>query len=491
MATRDDNIIAEEARAIEVGEETAVGAPNPSGGSGRGRRDTWATHTGFILACVGSAVGMANIWLFPYRVAQLGGAAFLIPYLIFVALLGFTGVIGEMAFGRAMGTGPMGAFGRAMEMRGVRHGERIGKIIGLIPTLGSLALAIGYAVVLGWACHYLFSAMTGELMAQTDTGAFFGAMASDFGNVGFHLLGLAITFGIMILGVSRGIEKANKVLMPTFFVLFVIIAIRVATLPGAEAGYLYLLVPRWEALLNPTTWVYALGQAFFSLSLAGCGTLVYGSYLKRDVDVVDAAKNVAIFDTIAGLVSACVVVPAVFAFGLDVSSGPPLLFITLAQVFQEMPFGRRFRGHPVRGRGVRRHHEPHEFVRGTGGGASETAGTVAVGVGGHYRRGCRGRGPVYRRRQLGERLDGRYLHLRHPCGRVPGGHHVLLGVPGGLREEPGGAGAQEAFGSVVQRVHPLRVRGHHRAGHRARHLLRRHRVEDATLVRLRCGWREE
>lgn len=165
-----------------------------------------------------------------------------------------------------------------------------------------------------------------------------------------------------------------------------------ATLPGAEAGYLYLLVPRWEALLNPTTWVYALGQAFFSLSLAGCGTLVYGSYLKRDVDVVDAAKNVAIFDTIAGLVSACVVVPAVFAFGLDVSSGPPLLFITLAQVFQEMPFGRRFRGHPVRGRGVRRHHEPHEFVRGTGGGASETAGTVAVGVGGHYRRGCRGRG---------------------------------------------------------------------------------------------------
>ena len=342
MTTRDDNIVAEEARAIEVGEETGAGAPGASGGSGRGRRDTWATHAGFILACVGSAVGMANIWLFPYRVAQLGGAAFLIPYLIFVALLGFTGVIGEMSFGRAMGAGPMGAFGRAMEMRGVRHGERIGKIIGLIPTLGSLAIAIGYAVVLGWACNYFVASLDGELMAQTDMGAFFGAIASDFGNVGFHLLGLALTFGIMILGISRGIEKVNKVLMPTFFVLFVIIAIRVATLPGAAAGYEYLLVPRWEALLNPTTWVYALGQAFFSLSLAGCGTLVYGSYLKRDVDVVDAAKNVAIFDTIAGLVAACVVVPAVFAFGLDVSSGPPLLFITLAQVFQEMPFGNIF-----------------------------------------------------------------------------------------------------------------------------------------------------
>ena len=202
-----------------------------------------------------------------------------------------------------------------MKMRGVRHGERIGKIIGLVPTLGSLAIAIGYAMVLGWACNYFVASLDGELMAQTDMGAFFGAIASDFGNVGFHLLGLALTFGIMILGISRGIERVNKVLMPTFFVLFVIIAIRVATLPGAAAGYEYLLVPRWEALLNPTTWVYALGQAFFSLSLAGCGTLVYGSYLKRDVDVVDAAKNVAIFDTIAGLVAACVVVPAVFAFG--------------------------------------------------------------------------------------------------------------------------------------------------------------------------------
>ncbi len=333
MANKSDNIIEEEARAIEVGEETG-GTPQQ-----RRQRDSWASRTGFILACVGSAVGMANIWLFPYRVAQLGGAAFLIPYLIFVALLGFTGVIGEMSFGRAMGTGPMGAFGKAMEMRGVRKGGLIGKIVGLVPTLGSLALAIGYAVVLGWACHYLFSSLTGELMAQSDMGAFFGGIASDFGNVGFHVTGLVITFVIMILGVSRGIERVNKVLMPLLFILFIVIAIRVAMLSGASEGYLYLLVPRWEALLNPTTWVYALGQAFFSLSLAGCGTLVYGSYLKKDVDVVSAARNVAIFDTIASLVAACVVVPAVFAFGLDVSSGPPLLFITLAQVFQQMPFG--------------------------------------------------------------------------------------------------------------------------------------------------------
>ena len=193
--------------------------------------------------------------------------------------------------------------------------------------------------MLGWAFNYLVASLDGQLMAQTDMGAFFSSIASSFGNVGFHLLGLAVTFLVMIAGISRGIERANKVLMPTFFVLFLIIAVRVATLPGADAGYMYLLVPRWEALLNPTTWVYALGQAFFSLSLAGCGTLVYGSYLKRDVNVVYAARNVAIFDTIAGMLAACVVVPAVFAFGLDVSSGPPLLFITLAQMFQEMPFG--------------------------------------------------------------------------------------------------------------------------------------------------------
>ena len=305
-------------------------------------RDTFASRTGFILACVGSAVGMANIWLFPYRVAELGGAAFLIPYFIFVVLLGFTGVIGEMAFGRAMGAGPMGAFAKALEMRGVRGGGKLGRAIGLIPTLGALGIAIGYAVVLGWALKYLVGSCTGEIISLESVGEYFGGVASSFGNVPFHLLGLGLAFAIMGVGVSRGIERVNKVLMPVFFVLLVIIAVRVAFLPGAQAGYEYLLVPRWEALANPTTWVYALGQAFFSLSLAGGGTLVYGSYLKKDVDVVTAARNVAIFDTLAACIAACAVVPAVFAFGLDVSSGPPLMFITLPGVFQSMPAGNLF-----------------------------------------------------------------------------------------------------------------------------------------------------
>lgn len=302
-------------------------------------RDRFTSRAGFIMACVGSAVGMANIWLFPYRTAELGGAAFLIPYFVFVALLGFTGVIGEMAFGRAMGTGPMGAFAKALEMRGVKHGRVMGKLVGAIPTLGSLAIAIGYAVVLGWAFRYLVFALTGQLMASGDVAALFGGVAADFGNVGYHLLGLAVTFFVMLFGISRGIERLNKVLMPLFFVLFLIVLARVATLPGAGGGYEYLFVPRWDALADPKTWVYALGQAFFSLSLAGSGTLVYGSYLGRDVDVVTSARNVALFDTLAAIVAAAVVVPAVFAFGLDVSSGPPLMFITLPGVFQQMPLG--------------------------------------------------------------------------------------------------------------------------------------------------------
>lgn len=301
-------------------------------------RDQFRTRMGFIVACVGSAVGMGNIWMFPYRAGKYGGAAFLIPYFIFVILLGFSGVIGEMAFGRVMKTGPTGAFDRAMAMRG----KRGGRLIGLIPVLGSLGIAIGYSVVVGWFLKYLFAAVSGSLGQVEDMGAYFSALSGNFGSVGWHLLGLALTFLIMLCGVSGGIEKMNKLMMPLFFVFFLILLFRVATLPGASEGYRYLFIPRWELLGNVQTWVYALGQAFFSLSLAGSGTIVYGSYLKDDVDVVSCARNVAFFDTCAALLAGMVVIPAVFAFGLDVAAGPPLMFITLPAVFNQMPAGRLF-----------------------------------------------------------------------------------------------------------------------------------------------------
>ncbi|MCB6416277.1 sodium-dependent transporter [Faecalimonas umbilicata] len=305
-------------------------------------RDEFRTRLGFIVACIGSAVGMGNIWMFPYRTGKFGGAAFLIPYFIFVILLGFSGVIGEMAFGRGVKAGPIGAFSKAMEMRFGEKAKTCGKVIGMIPVIGSLGIAIGYSVVVGWFLKYLCSAVAGNLTKVEDMGAYFGELAVDFGSVGWQLLGLALTFLIMVLGVTKGIEKMNKIMMPVFFIFFIILMIRVATLPGASDGYRYLFVPEWEKLGDIKTWVYALGQAFFSLSLAGSGTLVYGSYLKKDIDIVGCAKNVAFFDTCAALLAGIVVIPAVFAFGLDVASGPPLMFITLPAVFQKMPFGGLF-----------------------------------------------------------------------------------------------------------------------------------------------------
>ena len=297
-------------------------------------RDQFTDRWGFILACIGSAVGMANVWAFPYRAAKYGGGAFIVAYLIIAIFLGMVGVAGEIAFGRWGRTGPLGTFRKALTERG--KGLRD---IGIIPIVGSLAIGIGYAVIIGWVLRYMVGAATGSVMAA-DTGAYFGAITGNFGSVGWHMLGLVLALVVMVAGVSGGIEKINKVMMPLFFVLFFIMAIRVAFLPGAVEGYKYLFIPRWEYLLNPDTWIYALGQCFFSLSLAGSGTVVYGSYLDEGEDVVTCARRIAIFDTLAALLASMVVIPAVFAFGLDPSSGPPLMFITMPAIFQSIAGGR-------------------------------------------------------------------------------------------------------------------------------------------------------
>ena len=305
-------------------------------------RDSFKSRTGFIIACIGSAVGMGNIWLFPARVSALGGAAFLIPYFICVIVIGFTGVVGEMAFGRAMGAGPMGAFGSAMERAG--KGRKAGEILSLVPVLGSLALAIGYSVVVGWILKYLVGSVTGSVFKAEDIDGYieaFNTTAGSFGNVGWHLLALAITFIIMIYGIASGIERANKIMMPLFFVMFVGMAIYIATLPGAADGYRYLIHPDWSLLAKGKTWIYALGQAFFSLSLAGSGTLVYGSYLKKNMDIPYSARNVALWDTAAALVAALTIIPAMATAGQELTSGGPgLMFIFLPNVFAQMPGGR-------------------------------------------------------------------------------------------------------------------------------------------------------
>ena len=254
---------------------------------------TFTSKVGFVLAAVGSAVGMGNIWMFPYRTGQYGGAAFLIPYLLFVALFGYVGLSGEFAFGRLTGTGPIGSYEYAMKSRGKKGGA----FLGAIPLFGSLGIAIGYAIIVGWVVRSAFGALTGTLM-RTEPEVFFSQMSSaHLSSVPWHTIVVLMTVAILIYGVSGGIEKINKVMMPAFFILFLIIAVRVAFLPGALDGYRYLFVPQWEFLLNPKTWVMAMGQAFFSLSVTGSGMIIYGSYLSKKEDIVHSSTMTALLDT--------------------------------------------------------------------------------------------------------------------------------------------------------------------------------------------------
>ena len=304
------------------------------------KRDSFNNKWGFILACIGSAVGMGNIWMFPTRVSMYGGGSYLIPYFIFVALIGFTGVIGEMSFGRATKSGPVDAFGYACETKNKR---KLGEAIGFIPVLGALAMAIGYTVVMGWILKYMIGAFTGEALAPADTEGFaasFGSMASAFGNNVWQIVALVIGIIILMFGVGRGIEKANKIMMPVFFILFAVLGIYVAFQPGAIEGYKYIFRVDPEAFADPKTWIFALGQAFFSLSVAGNGTLIYGSYLSDNEDIPAAAGRVALFDTIAALLAALVIIPAMATTGAQLNQGGPgLMFIFLPALFKSMPGG--------------------------------------------------------------------------------------------------------------------------------------------------------
>lgn len=293
---------------------------------------------GFILACVGSAVGLGNIWMFPYRLGQYGGGAFLIPYVFFIILFGLVGLSAEFAIGRRCGTGTLGAYEYCWTR--IKKGK-LGAILGWIPLLGSLGIAIGYSVIIGWVLRYVFGALTGSDL-QTDADQYFAQMTGNFGNVGWHTLVVVMTALILLINAVKGIEKVNKILMPVFFVLFAVLAVRVFFLDNAFEGYEFLFVPKWEYLGRIDTWVMAMGQAFFSLSITGSGMIVYGSYLGKNADIPSTSMRTAGFDTLAAILSALAIMPAVFAFGISPNSGPSLLFITIPNVFKQMPFGRFF-----------------------------------------------------------------------------------------------------------------------------------------------------
>ena len=206
---------------------------------------------------------------------------------------------------------------------------------------GSLCIALGYAVIISYVLKALTDSLTG-VMVTGDTAAWFAAFSgAPYSVAVYHVIVVAGTLLTLYLG-PKSIEKTNQVMMPLFFLIFLVLAARVALLPGAVSGYRFLLAPDWTALKNPQVWIWAMGQAFFSLSVTGSGMIVYGAYLSKDVDVVGVAQHTALFDTIAALVAALVIIPACFSYGLDVGAGPGLLFVTLPTILQDIPLGRLF-----------------------------------------------------------------------------------------------------------------------------------------------------
>ncbi|MCI8970424.1 MAG: sodium-dependent transporter [Oscillibacter sp.] len=326
-------------------------------------RDGFKSQWGFILACIGSAVGMGNIWRFPIMVAKYGGMTFLLPYFLIVVLVGSSGVIEEFALGRRAQAGPIDAFGSCTEAR--TGSKKLGQAIGLIPIVGALMLAIGYTVVMSWIFKYAFMSISGGLYAMgTDMGAIggtFGGAAPEaetlgealsmmlsngifgIGNGVWLLIGLVVALAIMAMGVANGIEVANKIMMPVLFGLFLILAVYISFQPGASEGYKFLFTLDPKGLLNLEVWIYAFGQAFFSLSVAGNGSVIYGSYLPKNENIPVSALRVAFFDTVAALLAAFVIIPAIGASGFamgDIKPGPGLMFVYLVNILNGMPGGR-------------------------------------------------------------------------------------------------------------------------------------------------------
>lgn len=298
----------------------------------------FSSRWGFILACVGSAVGMANVWGFPYRMGSMGGSAFLIAYLIFVVLFSIVGLSAEYAIGRRTGTGTLGSYEYAWKKRGL---NKTGRLIGWIPLIGSFCIALGYSVIVAYCLKALVQTLTGTLMT-VDTDTWFKSFSlKSYSVVYYHLIIILLVMFSLRVG-PDGIEKSNKILMPLFFILFCILAVRVLFLMGSGEGYEFMFRPELKDLKDPKVWIFAMGQAFFSLSVTGSGMIVYGAYLPKGEDVVNSSVSTAFFDTIAAIVSAIVIIPACFAYSVDVGSGPGLLFVTLPEILQNIFMGRIF-----------------------------------------------------------------------------------------------------------------------------------------------------
>ncbi|MEC9493136.1 sodium-dependent transporter [Flexistipes sp.] len=301
------------------------------------KREKWTGKMGFILVSVGSAIGLGNIWLFSWRIGEYGGAAFLIPYLIFVFGIASVGLMEEWAFGRSQVKGAIGAFEKVFEEKKKGTGK-IGAALGFIPVAAVFSIYIFYAIVIGWLLKYFVLSFTGAFNV-INIPDYFGTFTGTASTIGWHAAAVIGTMVIVFFGVQKGIEKANKIMMPVLFVILLILVIRSVTLTGAMDGIKYIFVPEWSKLAEVKTWIMALGQAFFTLSLGGATMLVYGSYARDDTDIPSASIQAVLFNFMASMLAALAIIPAVFAFGLDPAAGPGLLFVSIPTVFAKMPGG--------------------------------------------------------------------------------------------------------------------------------------------------------
>lgn len=300
-----------------------------------GARGSFGSRFGFILAAAGSAVGLGNIWGFPTKVGQGGGAAFVLVYLGCVFLICAPIMIAELAVGRRTAKDPVGAFkvltpGSAWWLTGA---------LGVLAGVGILSF---YSVIAGWTIAYIYYAATGAVTGDSAaTGAFFGQFVGNAPlSIGLTLLVLAITAGTLLGGVREGIERMTKALMPMLLILLVLLVIRAVTLPGADAGLAYYLNPDFSKL-DFRVFNTALGQAFFSLSLGMGAMITYGSYLAKGENIARAAMWVVVVDTLVALMAGLIIFPAGFSLAEfdPSSSGPGLIFVVLPQLFATMPGG--------------------------------------------------------------------------------------------------------------------------------------------------------
>ncbi len=297
------------------------------------KRSNFSGKLGFVLATAGSAVGLGNIWRFPYLAAKHGGGMFLLTYLILVITFGFALACAEILIGRKTGQSAINAFGTL---------SKKWSFIGWLASLVPIIILPYYSVIGGWIFKYLFAFITGEATATADDG-YFGSFIGKVGEpIGWFLLFIGITALIVLFGVEKGIEKASKIMMPVLVVLTLFIAVYSACMPGALEGVLYYITPDFSHF-SVTTVLAALGQLFYSMSLAMGIMITYGSYMKKDVNVSSSVHQVEIFDTGIAFMAGLMIVPAVFAFsgGSEeaLSKGPSLMFITLPKVFESMPGG--------------------------------------------------------------------------------------------------------------------------------------------------------